>query len=92
MRIAIEIKRGLTACAQWILGAPLANARVAYLAESKQEGRAIMSRHCQRFLNTCHISVEIDGPLPPPGRGCVLCAVLQRIFLSRPDGLYGGVP
>lgn len=73
MRIAIEIKRGLTACAQWILGAPLANARVAYLAESKQEGRAIMSHHCQRFLNTCHISVEIDGPLPPPGRGCVLC-------------------
>lgn len=73
MRTVIESKRGLVACAQWIFGAPLANARVAYLADSKQEGRAIMSRHCQRFLNTCHISVEMDGPLPPPGRGCVLC-------------------
>jgi 1-acyl-sn-glycerol-3-phosphate acyltransferase len=73
MRTVIESKRGLVACAQWIFGAPLANARVAYLADSKQEGRAIMSRLCQRFLNTCHISVEMDGPLPPPGRGCVLC-------------------
>lgn len=73
MRTAIEIKRGLVACAQWIFGAPLTNARVAYLTETKQEGRAIMSRHCQRFLNTCHISVEMDGTPPPPGHGCVLC-------------------
>ena len=73
MGTVIEIKRGLVACAQWIFGAPLANARVAYLTKSKQEGRAIMSRHCQQFLNTCHISVEMDGPPPPPGRGCVLC-------------------
>jgi 1-acyl-sn-glycerol-3-phosphate acyltransferase len=33
----------------------------------------MLARHCQRFLDTCRISVELDGPLPPPGRGCVLC-------------------
>jgi len=73
MGAIIEIKRGLVACAQWIFGAPLANARVAYFAKSKQEGRVILAHHCQRFLNTCRISVELEGQLPPPGQGCVLC-------------------
>ncbi len=73
MGAAVEIKRGFFACAQWIFGAPVANARVAYLANSKQEARAILARHCQQFLDTCRISVEMDGLLPPPGHGCVLC-------------------
>lgn len=70
---AVEIRRGLVACMQWIFGAPFTNARVAYFAESKQEARAILARHCQQFLDTCRISVEMEGQPPPPGQGCVFC-------------------
>lgn len=49
------------------------NARVTYLAATKQEARALYIRHCQRFLDTCRISVEITGSFPPEGQGCVLC-------------------
>ena len=73
MGVLIETTRGLIACGHWIFGVPFVNARVAFSAETKQDGRAMLARHCQRFLDTCRISVELDGPLPPPGRGCVLC-------------------
>jgi 1-acyl-sn-glycerol-3-phosphate acyltransferase len=73
MGALIETTRGLLASANWIFGVPFVNARVAFLAKSKQDGRAMMARHCQRFLNTCRITIQIEGPLPPPNRGCVLC-------------------
>ena len=73
MGAALEITRGLWACARWIAGAPVVNARAAYSAASKQEARDILAQHCQRFLDTCRIKVEIEGPAPPPGQGCVLC-------------------
>jgi 1-acyl-sn-glycerol-3-phosphate acyltransferase len=73
MKSVIETARGLSACAMWLLGTPLVNARVAVGARNKQDARAIYARHCQRFLDTCHIKVELDGEPPPSGRGCVLC-------------------
>ena len=73
MGALIETTRGLLASANWFFGVPFVNARVAFFAKSKQDGRAMMARHCQRFLNTCRITVQIGGPLPPSNRGCVLC-------------------
>ncbi len=73
MRTALEIKRGLAACAHWFLGAPFVTARIARVAGTKQEGRAMLARHCQRFLDTCRFEVELDGTPPPPDHGCVLC-------------------
>ena len=73
MRSLTETARGITASATWIAGIPFANAKVAYVASTKTEGRAIMVRHCQRFLDTCRINVEVQGDLPLPGHGCVLC-------------------
>ena len=73
MGALVETTRGLVACTNWILGAPLANARVSLLADTRQDGRAILVRLCQRFLDTCKITVELDGPPPPAGQGCVLC-------------------
>lgn len=73
MGAPIETTRGIMACALWIFGVPFVNARVALFAKTKQDGRAMLARHCQRFLDTCRITVELDGPLPLPGTGCVLC-------------------
>ncbi len=73
MGTLIETARGLLAFANWIFGLPLVNARIAYFAKSKQDGREMLVRHCQRFLDTCGITVEMEGSLPKPGRGCVLC-------------------
>ena len=73
MQSLIETARGLSASALWLGGMPFANAKVAYVAKNTQEGRAILARHCQRFLDTCRIKVELQGTLPPPGQGCVLC-------------------
>ena len=73
MNALVETVRGLTACTNWILGAPFVNARVTYAAKDKWDGRAIFARHCQRFLDTCRIETELDGPTPVVGKGCVLC-------------------
>ena len=73
MKSVLETARGLSACATWFFGIPLVNARVAVGARGKQDARAIYVRHCQRFLDTCRIKVEMDGAPPPSGRGCVLC-------------------
>ena len=73
MNAIIETLRGLWASARWIVGSPFLNARVTYLTDSKQQARALYIRHCQRFLDTCRIKVELTGTLPPDGQGCVLC-------------------
>lgn len=73
MKSAIETARGLSACATWILGVPVVNAHILVGARNKQEARALYTRHCQRFLDTCRIKVELDGAPPPSGQGCVLC-------------------
>lgn len=73
MNAIIETVRGLWASIRWIAGVPLLNARVTYLTDNKQDARAIYIRHCQRFLDTCHIKVELSGEFLPEGRGCVLC-------------------
>jgi 1-acyl-sn-glycerol-3-phosphate acyltransferase len=73
MNAIVETVRGLWASIRWIAGVPLLNARVTYLTESKTDARAIYIRHCQRFLDTCHIRVELSGEFLPEGQGCVLC-------------------
>ncbi len=73
MKPVIETARGLSACATWFLGTPVVNARVAVGAGNTQDARAIYARHCQRFLDTCRITVELEGEPPAAGRGCVLC-------------------
>ena len=73
MNAITQTTRGLFASARWILGTPFLNARVAYLTDSKEQARAIYARHCQKFLDTCQIGVELTGSLPPRGQGCVLC-------------------
>lgn len=69
----LETTRGLSASAAWIGKFPFVNAKVAFATRDKHEGRAVLVRHCQRFLDTCRIKVEVQGDLPVPGRGCVLC-------------------
>ena len=106
MRALIETARGILAFANWIFGLPLVNARIAYFAKSKSDGRKMLVRHCQRFLDTCSIAVEIEGPQPMPGRGCVLCynessfpdvmaymvAVLDHVDRAAAANLYGFFP
>lgn len=68
-----ECWRGGSASLQFLLGAPLANARVALTATTKEEARAIVARHFSRFLDRCGVRVSVDGAFPEPGKGCVLC-------------------
>ena len=68
-----ECWRSGSASLQFLLGAPLANARVALTARTKEEARAIVARHFSRFLDRCGVRVSVDGAFPEPGKGCVLC-------------------
>jgi 1-acyl-sn-glycerol-3-phosphate acyltransferase len=73
MNAIAQTARGLWASARWIGGTPLLNARVIYQAKGKGDARALYICHCQRFLDTCRIGVEVTGSLPPQGAGAVLC-------------------
>ena len=67
-----ETWRGARASLAWMFGAPIVNARIALSSNDEKQSRALMARHFARFLETCRISVEIDGEPPSPGTGCVV--------------------
>ena len=70
---AAQTSRGVFASARWLLEAPIANARIAYLAADKEAARHIIEGQFARFLKTCRVTVGVDGILPPAGVGCVIC-------------------
>lgn len=67
-----ETWRGARASLAWLCGAPVVNARIAFSAKDEKQSRALMARHFARFLETCRVSVEVDGEPPSLGTGCVL--------------------
>jgi len=50
----------------------MVNARVALFARDENAARALLAQHFARFLETCRLSVKIDGSPPAPGTGCIL--------------------
>ncbi len=56
----------------WLCGAPIVNARIVLASKDEKQARTLMARHFARFLETCCVSVEVDGEPPCPGTGCVL--------------------
>jgi len=68
-----ETWRGGSAIARWLGGAPLMSLRVTLMARNRQAARAILTRHSAKMLGSCRIEVVVDGPIPAPGKGCVLC-------------------
>ncbi|MDD9923480.1 MAG: lysophospholipid acyltransferase family protein, partial [Boseongicola sp.] len=68
-----EFGRGSFASLSWLAGSPIVNARIVRSARDMNEARQMIASHFARFLERCHIDVHVDGPLPKPGVGCVVC-------------------
>ena len=68
-----DYARGLRASGRWLAEAPFANARMAYHSEDRAAARAVIVRQFTRFLDTCQVTVGMDGTPPPAGQGCVIC-------------------
>jgi len=67
-----EIWRGGSASVMWFFGLPVMSARVVLRAKNANEARRIVQKHFQRFIDRCRVSVELDGPAPQAGGGCVI--------------------
>ena len=65
--------RGGRASLRFLAAAPIVNAQVALRAKDREDARDMFARHFRRFLDTCQVSVSLDGEFPEPGKGCILC-------------------
>ena len=68
-----EYRRGGAASLRFVTGLPFRFARMAHKARDRDQARALLARHCARFLDTCRVSVSVEGAIPEPGQGCVVC-------------------
>lgn len=67
-----ETWRGGSTLAAWLGGMPLFNARVLATTNNRAEAREAVAARGERALRRCGWTVELDGPIPPPGTGCVI--------------------
>ncbi len=72
-RTALEYWRGIRASLGFLLGVPFVNARIVLGAKGRDAARDLLARHFARFLVTCDVSVSVEGDMPAPGTGCILC-------------------
>lgn len=68
-----ETWRGGNASLRLLLGAPVACGSIALGAKHGDEARAPAVRLFSRFLDACRFNVSVEGEIPPPGMGCVIC-------------------
>lgn len=54
-------------------GLPFRLARIAHGAGDRDHARDVIGRHCARFLETCRVRVFVEGDVPEPGKGCIVC-------------------
>lgn len=64
--------RGGRASLEFLGGAPFVMARIARTQQEMAHARKLLGDHFARFLDTCRISVVVEGALPEPGKGCVI--------------------
>jgi 1-acyl-sn-glycerol-3-phosphate acyltransferase len=65
--------RGGCASLRFLAGAPFAFAQASHAAKSRDSGRDLVGRHFSGFLDACRVKVSVEGDVPEPGKGCVLC-------------------
>jgi 1-acyl-sn-glycerol-3-phosphate acyltransferase len=65
--------RGGYATLRVLAGAPSVFAQAAWRSKDPEDARRLISRHIGRFLETCRISVSVEGEVPELGTGCVVC-------------------
>lgn len=68
-----EYRRGGAGSLRFISGLPFRLARIAHGAVDRHHARDLIGRHCARFLETCRVRVSVEGEVPEPGRGCIVC-------------------
>ena len=68
-----EVIRGGSASALWISSLPFTSLRIALTSESPDGAREVIAAHSRRFLDICQIKVNLSGPPPEAGVGCVVC-------------------
>jgi 1-acyl-sn-glycerol-3-phosphate acyltransferase len=68
-----EYWRGGAASLRFVAGLPFRFARMAHRGRDRDQARLMLERHCARFLDTCRVSVSVEGAVPEPGQGCVVC-------------------
>jgi 1-acyl-sn-glycerol-3-phosphate acyltransferase len=105
-RTIAENWRGGHASLQFLFGAPVAFGRVALGAKCGEEARAPIASLFSKFMKTCQFEVLVEGDVPPPGTGCVLChnetsfadvaayfvAIWPHVDLLTGADLYGYIP
>ncbi|GGE60229.1 lysophospholipid acyltransferase family protein [Actibacterium pelagium] len=72
MQKLVQTWRGSYASIRWLAGAPLMNLRMAR-ATDQAHARKILIDYSSRFLETCRVGVDLSGPTPKAGQGCVVC-------------------
>lgn len=71
MNAITQTIRGAYASLAWLSGAPFVTRQMAR-ADHKDQARDFLRDHCARFQRHCGFDIRLDGPPPPPGRGCVI--------------------
>jgi len=73
MGAIVETWRGSSAILRWLFGAPLMFLRMILTKKPREHVKKIMMRHSAKALETCRISVEVEGSPPQFGTSCVVC-------------------
>jgi 1-acyl-sn-glycerol-3-phosphate acyltransferase len=68
-----EYRRGGAASLRFVSGLPFRFARIVHGAGDRDHARELIGRDCARFLDTCRVRVSVEGEVPEPGRGCIVC-------------------
>lgn len=61
----------LTVPVRYLLGSPLVNLEILATKGGRAEAHAVVMRRAQLALRRCGVRVEVSGPTPAPGTGCV---------------------
>jgi 1-acyl-sn-glycerol-3-phosphate acyltransferase len=68
-----EYRRGGAASLRFISGLPFRLARISHGPGDRDHARDLIGRHFARFLDTCRVRVSLEGRVPDPGEGCIVC-------------------
>jgi 1-acyl-sn-glycerol-3-phosphate acyltransferase len=68
-----DYRRGGAALLRFMTGLPLRYAQMAHRTRDRDQARLMLQQYGARFLDTCRVGVSVEGRVPEPGEGCVVC-------------------